>query len=257
MLFSQIIEKAMGPGFSCGVLMGANVADEVALQHVCESTLACQFRHRGHNEETVLLFGTPNFRIQHTTDIAGAEICGAIKNCIAIGAGIVDGLKLGSNTKAALLRLGLLEIYRFGQYFFPNQNIQYSTLIESCGVADLITTCYNGRNRKCAQVFTQECMRHDSKTKHHQVRLNQNEQSCKQHWEDIERRLLNGQKLQGISTLIEVYQALQSHNVLHRFPLMKTIYDIALGHRPVVSITDGIRAVKDIDPSIPHHRSHL
>jgi glycerol-3-phosphate dehydrogenase (NAD+) len=257
MLYSQMIEKAMGPGFSCGVLMGANVADEVAMQHVCESTLACQFNNPRDNQETVLLFDTPNFRVQHTTDIVGAEICGAIKNCIAIGAGFVDGLKLGSNTKAALLRVGLLEIYQFAQSFFPNQNLQYSTLMESCGLADLFTTCYNGRNRKCAQVFAQEWLLRDSETNCKLPFSNKNNRSCRELWEDIERRLLNGQKLQGIGTLTEVYQALQTHHILHRFPLINAINDIACGHRPLHSITDGIRVVKDSYPPAPHQRSYL
>jgi glycerol-3-phosphate dehydrogenase (NAD+) len=267
--------------FQCGVLMGANVANDVAQQQVCESTLACNYTTTtttetttdptpwwdGNNARTKLLFDTPHFRIHCTADIVGTEICGAIKNCIALGAGFVDGIPLGSNTKAALIRIGLLEIYHCGRFFFPNSNIQYSTMMESCGVADLITTCYSGRNRLCAQVFAQERRivqeqgttkknnGHKNSTEHQQSTqpVNKGLMSCQEHWHDIEARLLNGQKLQGVSTTNEVYHALSAHHILHRFPLIATIYKIAICNQPIHTIVDGIRVVVADDPDTTTH----
>ena len=59
--------------------------------------------------------------------------------------------RCGANTKAAVIRLGMVEILSFVEKFYGD--VKKETFFESCGVADLIATCYGGRNRKCAELF--------------------------------------------------------------------------------------------------------
>ena len=168
-LISELISEEMGIPVS--VLMGANLANEVADEKFCETTIGAKDPEVG--RDLKLLFQTENFRcvfciigwvhlsqnniffsprVTVVGDTQIVEICGALKNIVACAAGFCDGLKMGDNTKAATIRLGLKEMMKYGETFYPGGNP--ATYFESCGVADLITTCYGGRNRKVSEVFS-------------------------------------------------------------------------------------------------------
>ena len=105
--------------------------------------------------------------------------------------------------------------------------------MQSCGVADLITTCYGGRNRKCAEEFTKRRLQNDWMAV-------VDPESCEKLWAKIEQELLNGQKLQGTHCCKEVHDTLESQNKLDSFPLFAMIYQIAFRGKVVSEITDGI-----------------
>lgn len=211
-LMSDIIKRDLG--MDVAILSGANIANEIAAGKFCESTIGYD------NETTAIvwyeLFNKKTFRISLINDTKGIQIFGAIKNVIALGAGFCDALDMGNNTKAALIRIGLLEIHRFAnKYFGP---INDATMVESCGLADLITTCMGGRNRRVSEAFGRA--------------------SGKRSWEELEAEMLNGQKLQGTVTCVEVMKILERDDCVHQFPFINLIYKIAYDSAPLDSIVD-------------------
>ncbi|XP_057411382.1 glycerol-3-phosphate dehydrogenase 1-like protein isoform X2 [Balaenoptera acutorostrata] len=205
-LISDIIREKMGIDIS--VLMGANIANEVAAGKFCETTIGSKVMENGLLFKELLQ--TPNFRITVVDDADTVEVCGALKNIVAVGAGFCDGLRCGDNTKAAVIRLGLMEMIAFARIFCKGQ-VSTATFLESCGVADLITTCYGGRNRRVAEAFART-----GKT-----------------IEELEKEMLNGQKLQGPQTSAEVYRILKQKGLLDKFPLFTAVYQICYEGRPV------------------------
>jgi glycerol-3-phosphate dehydrogenase (NAD+) len=148
------------------------------------------------------LFHRPYFHVRIVDDVAGVSLGGALKNIIALAAGFVDGLGWGDNAKAAVMRVGILEMVRFGKAFFED-SVKTSTFTEeSCGVADVITSCMGGRNFRCAKKATE---------------------TGKSIYE-IEQTELNGQKLQGTSTAYEVNEFLKSQGLEAEYPLFTAVY---------------------------------
>mmetsp|Transcript_24559 Transcript_24559/g.75883 ORF Transcript_24559/g.75883 Transcript_24559/m.75883 type:complete len:240 (+) Transcript_24559:2-721(+) len=210
-LCSDVLRKLLDHNVS--VLMGANVANEVAQGQFCEATLGTDAPAED-QATLVKLFDCPDFRVRAVDDIAGVELCGALKNVVALGAGFCDGLNYGGNTKAAVIRIGLEEMTAFIRHFHPG--VKDNTFLESCGVADLITTCFGGRNRKCAEAFVRGA---GSKP-----------------WAEIERELLGGQKLQGTLTAQEIWPVMHEHGLCEKLPLLSTVYQIAFESKPAKSI---------------------
>jgi len=214
-LLKTEMAKAEGaPTVSMSVLMGANVANEVAKGDFAEATIGAPNAEEG--AKWCKLFNTPDFSVTSVPDVAGAELCGALKNVVALGAGFSDGLGFGGNTKAAIIRIGLKEMQKFCSEFYGDRKILQDTFLESCGVADLVTTCFGGRNRKCAEIYAKNVVA-----------------GTKKDWETIETEELNGQKLQGTGTAKDVMLALKGKGVEASYPLFCMIHKIAFeGEEP-------------------------
>jgi glycerol-3-phosphate dehydrogenase (NAD(P)+) len=141
---SQVIHFSVSPETSVAVLSGPTFAREVAAGNPTAVVVASD-DHRL-VAETQQRFSGPSFRVYGSPDVTGVEIGGALKNVIAIGAGISDGLGLGHNAIAALITRGLAEITRLA----VAAGARAETLSGLAGLGDLVLTCTGdlSRNRQ-------------------------------------------------------------------------------------------------------------
>jgi glycerol-3-phosphate dehydrogenase (NAD(P)+) len=123
------------------VLSGPNFAIEVAQKKPTATTIAGKDKEK--REFLQKIFSTPYFRVYENDDVVGVEISGAVKNVIAIAAGMCDALKLGNNAKAALITRGLNEIRKLGKKLGAND----ITFLGLSGIGDLILTCNSNISR--------------------------------------------------------------------------------------------------------------
>lgn len=139
----QIVEEVLGAA-SCGALSGPSFADEVARGLPCALTLAA--RDAGFAREAAALLHGGRLRVYYSADLVGVEIGGAVKNVMAIAAGISDGLGLGLNARAALITRGLAEMTRLGSALGGAPE----TFMGLAGAGDLILTATGdlSRNRR-------------------------------------------------------------------------------------------------------------
>jgi glycerol-3-phosphate dehydrogenase (NAD+) len=176
------------------------------------------------HETFARLFHRPYFHVSMVSDVAGVSLGGALKNIVALAAGFVDGRGWGDNAKAAIMRVGLMEMVKFGKEFF-GETVHTGTFTEeSAGVADLITSCSGGRNFRCAKMAVERGVS----------------------VEEVERTELNGQMLQGTSTAREVNSFLKARGMEGSYPLFTA----------VIGILDGKYKVDDI-PSLVAKSAHV
>ncbi|MEP6868252.1 MAG: NAD(P)H-dependent glycerol-3-phosphate dehydrogenase [Novosphingobium sp.] len=140
-LMADVARDAM-PGARLAVLSGPTFAHEVAAGLPTAVTLACadgeaQWRR------LAPAISRPTLRPYYSDDLIGAEIGGAVKNVLAIACGVVDGLSLGQNARAALIARGYAEMLRFGL----SRGGRADTLAGLCGLGDLVLTCSSTSSR--------------------------------------------------------------------------------------------------------------
>jgi glycerol-3-phosphate dehydrogenase (NAD(P)+) len=143
MRMSEVIRDVIGTGGDTGiaVLSGPSHAEEVSIGLPTTVVVASTDMETARYVQRTLM--TPMFRIYTNPDIVGVEMGGALKNIIAIAAGVCDGLGFGDNTKAALLTRGLTEISRLGVAMGANP----LTFAGLSGMGDLIATCTSRHSR--------------------------------------------------------------------------------------------------------------
>lgn len=140
---TEILRDVLGSARGYAVLSGPTIADELARRLPATACVASENEELAKNIQKT--FNTQWFRVYTNTDLVGVELSAALKNVIAIAAGIIDGIDIGDNAKAALVTRGLAEIKRFGLVMGAKED----TFAGLSGMGDLITTCISpkGRNR--------------------------------------------------------------------------------------------------------------
>ena len=136
------VAAAAAPESAIAILSGPTFAHEVAAGLPTAVTLACS----GGEEQwdrIAPVIARPSFRPYYSDDVNGAEIGGAVKNVLAIACGVVDGLRLGQNARAALIARGYAEMLRFGEAL----DAKPETLAGLCGLGDLVLTCSSTSSR--------------------------------------------------------------------------------------------------------------
>src|SRR5439155_12047590 len=167
------------------VLSGPNISREIASGHPAATVIASTDTDTAKRFQVLL--GTPMFRAYTDSDVVGVELCGALKNVVALGAGAIDGMGYGDNAKAGFITRGLAEIARYGFACGANP----LTVAGLAGVGDLIVTCMSkhSRNRTVGELLAKGLAR-----------------------EQILERL-GGQIAEGMSTAEAAYRSAQQKNV--------------------------------------------
>ncbi len=137
---TQVIAQVT-PAHPCAVLTGPNLVGEIVAGHPTASVIATTDAHLA--GELQRLFSTPTFRVYTNPDVVGCELGGALKNVVAIAAGVSDGLGFGDNTRAALITRGVAELTRLG-VALGGQTLTFGGLT---GMGDLVATCCSRRSR--------------------------------------------------------------------------------------------------------------
>ena len=136
-----VAREEIGAEIPYAVLAGPSFAREVAQKQPTAVTVASRQREIAHFIQR--LFSAPYFRVYTSHDITGVELGGALKNIFAIGTGILSGMGLGDNPRAALITRGLAEMVRLGARLGANP----MTLTGLAGLGDLILTCTGSQSR--------------------------------------------------------------------------------------------------------------
>jgi glycerol-3-phosphate dehydrogenase (NAD(P)+) len=191
------------------VLSGPTIADELARKLPATACVASEDEKLAKDIQHI--FNCSWLRVYTNTDVVGVELAGAMKNIIAIAAGIIDGTRLGDNAKAALLTRGLVEITRLG----VAMGARPQTFSGLTGLGDLVTTCISpkGRNRSFGE----------------RIGEGQSIQQALNVTESV---------VEGIATCKSVVSLAAKYNV--EMPITRAVYEVLFEDKPVQT------AIKDL-----------
>ncbi|MBM7604438.1 glycerol-3-phosphate dehydrogenase (NAD(P)+) [Metabacillus crassostreae] len=210
---SEIIEVEMPAHLlkDVVVLSGPSHAEEVSQRHI--TTVTSSSKTMSAAEYIQDLFINQHFRVYTNPDIIGVEIGGALKNIIALAAGITDGLGYGDNAKAALITRGLAEIARLGSKMGGNP-LTFSGLT---GIGDLIVTCtsIHSRNWRAGNLLGKG--------------------------QNLDEVLANmGMVVEGVRTTKAAYQLAQKYEV--KMPITEALYDVLFNNKAPKEAVDSLMA---------------
>lgn len=140
-LLHQIVDETLPQVIDYGLISGPTFAAEVASGLPTAMTVAANSPSLA--QETAAAFQSEHYKVYTSEDIIGVELGGAVKNVLAIAAGIADGLGFGANARTALITRGFAEIIRLGQAM----GAQSETLMGLSGIGDLMLTCTDDQSR--------------------------------------------------------------------------------------------------------------
>lgn len=216
-LLQEVARETLGDKIPLAVLSGPTFAKELAAG--LPTAIAVAASNAEFNQELQQLFHCgKSFRVYKNPDMIGVQIGGAVKNVIAIGAGMSDGMGFGANTRTALITRGLAEISRLGRVM----GAEPSTFMGMAGLGDLVLTCTDNqsRNRRFGMLLGQ-----GMKTK------------------EAEKRI--GQVVEGYLNTKEVHALAQRVGV--EMPITEQIYQVLYGNKNVREAANTLlsRATKD------------
>jgi glycerol-3-phosphate dehydrogenase (NAD(P)+) len=205
----QVVAETLPKNFQYGVLSGPSFALEVARGLPTALTLASSDEEFA--QHTALALHHARLRIYSSTDVIGVEVGGAVKNVLAIAAGIADGMGFGHNARAALVTRGLAEMTRLG----IKLGGRAETLGGLSGAGDLILTCTGdlSRNRQVGMLLAQQ-----------------------RELPDILRQL--GHVAEGVYTVREIHRLAQRLGV--EMPICEAVYRVLYEHVPAASAVEAL-----------------
>lgn len=217
LLLSELVAQKWGADFPCAMLAGPSFALEVAKGLPAAVTLASQ--HTDYQQQLFSYFPQTPLRLYLSRDLIGVQLCGIVKNVLAIACGISDGMGFGANARAALMTRGLVEMRDLGLAMGAEEK----TFMGLAGMGDLVLTCTDNqsRNRRFGLAVGQGQSHQEAFTQIQQV-------------------------VEGFHNASQVMMLAQRHQV--DMPICHAVYLVLQGERTAKQAADELLEAGRLDP---------